>query len=122
KPMKIPVPPGSVTLLMACQEIHAETETILYQSNRFVFLSIGDELPLFLTSISLRAYGSVAHLELQWPCNAKSSKEAIDLLTGCRGLKKLSIRSLNNPIPKDMMNLLEGLCLESISFQGVMTE
>ena len=115
-PMKSPIPASSAALLVVCQDIHIEAEAILYASNQFAFRFTSDELPLFLTSISLHAYELVAGIVLCWPSSTKPAKEAVDLLTGCRGLKRLCIQRLYKPIPKYMIGLLEGLRLDSIDF------
>jgi hypothetical protein len=110
-----PIPAGSAGLLRVCQWIHEEAEPILYTLNQFA-ISMHDELPLFLTSISPRAYTLIEDLILGWPQETKQAKEGVDLLIGCRGLKRLSIERVYEPIPNYMLPLLEGLRLREVYF------
>jgi 2EXR family len=114
--IKSPIPAGSGALLRVCSQIHEEAEKVLYESNTFAFCDIRNELPLFLTSISQRAYTLVRSLDLCCLYTSREARESLDLLTGCRGLKHLALRDVYKPIPKFLLSYLKGLRVESINF------
>ena len=120
KLIKSPIPAGSAALLRVCSQVHEEAEKILYESNTFAFCDIRNELPLFLTSISQRAYTLVRSLDLCCVYTSYEAKESLDLLTGCGGLKNLALRDVYKPMPKCLLSYLNGLRVESINFPNTL--
>lgn len=77
------LPARSIAILKVCKQIYKEAETILYKSNSFFFARPGQDLGVFLTSISEQAYTSITSLALRYPLG---DRYTVDLLAGCQNL------------------------------------
>ena len=111
------LPVGSFAILQVCRQIQIEAEELFYKSNKFFFpRHVSDSLPLFLTSISDRAYLMVARIDFEWPGSPNENDEFLDLLTGCKGLKELTISNHWPGIPGRQMRILKGLRIPSFNF------
>jgi hypothetical protein len=111
----LPVDP--LAILQVCRQIYMKAEEVFYTSNKFFFPRyISDSLSLFLTSISDRAYLMVARIDFDWPDWPNKHHEFVDLLTGCKGLKELTISNHWPGIPTRQMRILKGLRIRSFEF------
>jgi hypothetical protein len=117
------------SILRVSKIIHEETEEVLYSFNTFMFQgsSTIDDLILFLQSTSELAYRRlIRHIIVSCLCvAAKELERPIDFLTGCHGLKSLTMINLplqHGRIPKTVQTWICGLRIDAIKFPGVPPE